>query len=106
MGTRLDRQDPRLQLHAGRKVRIVGLGVVLAGAVGEQGCLFLGLAMFAQAVPRMPGGITGQPPPVELPVGVALDEVRGPAGPRGHADAAVAVGVAAGEDRAALSARM
>ncbi|MFN9909404.1 MAG: hypothetical protein ACK56F_25355, partial [bacterium] len=56
--------------------------------------------MFVPAVPRVPAGIAVQVTPVVLPVGVALDEVRGPAGPRDHADARVAAGDLARKDSA------
>ena len=98
VGTRLDRQDLRLQRHEGRVVRTADLGVVLAGAVGAQGCVFLLLAVFVQAVRDVPVGSADQVTPVDIPVGVALDEGRGPAGIRGHAEARAAVGVAASVD--------
>jgi hypothetical protein len=91
-GTRLDRHDHRLQRHEGRVVRTAGPAVVLAGAVGVQDCVFLVSAVFVPAVPRVPAVSAGQPTPVDLPVGVALDEGRVPAGERVHADARGAVG--------------
>ncbi len=53
--------------------------------------------MFPPAVPRVPVGIAAQETPVDIPVGVALDEARlipppGPVGPLGHADARGATG--------------
>jgi hypothetical protein len=106
-GTRLDRQDLRLQLDEGREVCTAGLAVVLAGAVGAQHCLFLARAVFEQEVHGAPVvcragpvGIAVQDTPVEVPVGVALGEVRDPVGPCAHADAGGAVCVASGEDGA------
>jgi hypothetical protein len=98
VGTRLDRQDLRLQRHEGREVCTAGLVVVRACAVGEQACVFLGTAVFPQEVPRVPAGSAVQDTPVLLPVGAALDVHRSTVGLRVHADARVAVGVAAGED--------
>jgi hypothetical protein len=98
VGTRLDRQDLRLELDKGREVRTADLAVVRAGAVKVQSCGFLGVAVFEQKVLGVPIGPAAQVTPVEIPVSVALDEDRVPAGCRAHADAGAAVGVAAAED--------
>jgi hypothetical protein len=102
VGTRLDRQDLRLELDKGREVCPACHAIVLAGAVGEQVCPFLDAAVFEQAVPGVPVGMATQVTPVEIPVSVALDELRVPTCPRVHADTGAAVGVAAAEDCAAL----
>ena len=101
-GSRLDRQDLRLQLDKGREVCTAGLSVVRAGAVNVQGCGFLGVAVFEQEVLGVPIGLAAQVTPVEIPVSVALDEDRVPASRCAHADARAAVGVAAAEDCASV----
>jgi hypothetical protein len=90
-GTRLDRHDHRLQRHEGREVCKAGLAVVVAGAVGAQDCVFPASAVLVPEVHRIPVGSAVQLTPVDLPVGVALDEVLAPAGEREHADARGAV---------------
>jgi hypothetical protein len=57
-------------------------------------------AVSVQAVAGGPISTAGQDAPVELPLGVALEELLGPAGVRDHADEPVAALVAAGEDAA------
>ena len=58
--------------------------------------------MLEQVVPRVPVGIAGQGTPVGISVGVALDELRAPAGLRVDADVGAAVGVTAGEGGASF----
>ena len=74
---------------AGRGATSTGMGRVPPPAVpqGSAWCCM-----------RVPVGSAAQGKPVLLPVGVALAEGRVPAGPRERADAAAAVGVAAGQD--------
>ena len=89
-GTRLDRQDLRLQREEVRVVREALLAIVLATAVCAHHCRELLRAVSVQAVAGGPISTAGQDAPVELPPGVALEELLGPAGVRNHADEPVA----------------